>query len=1111
MKRRILSVLLAAVMALSLLPVSAAAADDKWTDHATENWGSDDDYTIDSAEDLAAFAAAVNNGSFTGETVTLADNIDLSDHEWVPIGTQEHPFSGTFDGGGKTISHMSIVLSDSNLSAGLFGRISDGTVKDVILNQVSINGEVRSEDTTIYIGGIAAANSPKTQVTIENCKTDLNVEITTDAGVIVKAGGILGAVDGESGSYATLQKNIAALNMNHRAVSTYYRTYIGGAIGYISNSKNTTKIESCDLSLNLTATAEGVAGTSKSFSIGGAVGYMPSSGSSSNPPVIYLKETSCSSILDLTAAEGTLTSNSVLCNTNIGGFFGKACFSTIENSFAMIDLQAETENAYFANIAGNWNDTRDAVWKNVYTYAVQNDKQITKPVHTSASWVNATDVYYIVPNVLQVNKAAAPFTYVSLNEDAFTETEGINDGFQYSDGDTSDGITVTPSDDRKKVSVDQASDACLITGEMDNIHFTLPVEVRGADEAMDYQIIIEVEGGTASYPNGSITTEPENRAQGGTTVTVTAAPRVALFYVLDTISAYETDSKEPVELTKNSTGTMGTQTYTFTMPEADVTIHAVFRDTEARLEVSPPTIDFGTVAPGYTPPEAQTVVVKNTGEKEKQITLSTSSSSFNVTPIGDKWENFGPSTTTKKITLSPGDEVSFTVQPKEGLPVSQYSYTYSNHISTSNPSVRFTCQFRVQERQITGIAVTKQPKLNYTEGEALFLSALELTVTYNDGSSEIIKYDEPGVEFSIPHGTPLTITDHDGKAITVTYQGKTAQTDQLTVTAKQQPADPTPDPTPGGGNDDHDSDPYLKFNSNGGTEFDPIDGKGRDFSLNVYDDDEYGSHIPTRPGYRFTGWYRDRKLTMRVDEDETLRVRGAITLFAGWAETTVPDLLNGDAHYAYLQGYADGTIRPNASITRAQVATIFFRLLDEDIRDDYLTAGNPFPDVSEDYWASTAISTMAALGIVNGRSDGSFDPDASITRAEFAAICARFDEGGVSVASAFTDTSGHWAEAEIGRAAALGWIQGYSDGSFRPDQYITRAQAVTMINRMLCRQPETAQDLLPGMSTWTDCREGDWYYLAVQEAANSHGFVAKDRTYETWTSLDRAPDWSRYE
>ena len=312
----------------------------------------------------------------------------------------------------------------------------------------------------------------------------------------------------------------------------------------------------------------------------------------------------------------------------------------------------------------------------------------------------------------------------------------------------------------------------------------------------------------------------------------------------------------------------------------------------------------------------------------------------------------------------------------------------------------------------------------------------------------------------------------------------------------------------GGGQDD--SDPYLKFESNGGTKFDPIEADDS-FHINVYDDDHYGSHIPTRPGYRFTGWYEDRNLTMRVDEDEELHVTGSKTVFAGWEETTVPSMLNGDDHYAYIQGYADGSVRPNANITRAQVATIFFRLLDEDVRDDNLTTYNTFPDVDEDYWANTAISTMASLGVINGRNSGLFDPDAYITRAEFAAICARFDDSGVDGITTFTDTVGHWAEDEISRAAALGWIQGYSDGTFRPNQYITRAQAVTMINRVLCRLPETEDDLLTGMNTWTDCHVTDWFYLAIQEATNSHDFVAKDRVYESWTDLNRDPDWSRYE
>lgn len=315
------------------------------------------------------------------------------------------------------------------------------------------------------------------------------------------------------------------------------------------------------------------------------------------------------------------------------------------------------------------------------------------------------------------------------------------------------------------------------------------------------------------------------------------------------------------------------------------------------------------------------------------------------------------------------------------------------------------------------------------------------------------------------------------------------------------------DPGTGGS----ESKPYLRFDSNGGTEFDPIDENGRDFSINVYHDEKYGDHIPTRPGYRFTGWYNTNTLRTRIDEDDILRVTSYRTVFAGWEETSVPGMLNGDDHYAYIQGYSDGTVRPNANITRAQVATIFFRLLDEDVRDDNLTTYNTFPDVDQDYWANTAISTMASLGVINGRNSGLFDPDAYITRAEFAAICARFDDSGVDGITTFTDTVGHWAEDEISRAAALGWIQGYADGTFRPNQYITRAQAVTMINRVLCRLPEDTDDLLSGMNTWTDCHEDDWFYLAIQEATNSHDFVAKDRVYESWTDLNRAPDWSRYE
>lgn len=131
--------------------------------------------------------------------------------------------------------------------------------------------------------------------------------------------------------------------------------------------------------------------------------------------------------------------------------------------------------------------------------------------------------------------------------------------------------------------------------------------------------------------------------------------------------------------------------------------------------------------------------------------------------------------------------------------------------------------------------------------------------------------------------------------------------------------------------------------------------------------------------------------------------------------------------------------------------------------------------------------------------------------AQFAAICARFDTGKSSGTQTFTDIKGHWAEKYIERAAELGWIKGFEDGSFRPDTYITRAQAMTMINRVLNRIPEENSDLLSGMNTWPDCNPGDWFYLAVQEATNSHDFKHKAGNYETWTGMNKNPDWTRYE
>ncbi len=228
-------------------------------------------------------------------------------------------------------------------------------------------------------------------------------------------------------------------------------------------------------------------------------------------------------------------------------------------------------------------------------------------------------------------------------------------------------------------------------------------------------------------------------------------------------------------------------------------------------------------------------------------------------------------------------------------------------------------------------------------------------------------------------------------------------------------------------------------------------------------------------------------------------------------KSDVPEAFTHD-HYAYIIGYDDGLVHPEANITRAEVATIFFRLLDEETRNQYMTRENHFTDVSADAWYNTAVSTMAAMGIITGRPGGIFDPNANITRAEFAAIAARFDASGNTTGASFTDIYDHWAKKEINIAANNGWVLGYEDGTFRPDQYITRAEAMTLVNRVLQRIPESVDDLHPDMIVWPDNMDTDeWYYLMVQEATNSHYYVRKDNGYESWTNLREVPDWAELE
>lgn len=265
-------------------------------------------------------------------------------------------------------------------------------------------------------------------------------------------------------------------------------------------------------------------------------------------------------------------------------------------------------------------------------------------------------------------------------------------------------------------------------------------------------------------------------------------------------------------------------------------------------------------------------------------------------------------------------------------------------------------------------------------------------------------------------------------------------------------------------------------------------------SFNIYRD--YTLTDAARSGYTFYGW--------------DLTKSGSTYYFtAMWSryKSDVPYMLNGTDHYAYIKGYPNGSFKPTDTITRAEAATIFYRLLTDSTRKAYATTYNSFKDVPATAWYNTAVSTMAKLGIVNGGSDGYFRPSDPITRAEIAAMIARCD--GNSYGNAYTnfsDVKGHWAANYIARAYELGWINGYGS-TYEPDKYITRAETVAILNRVLNRAPQTTSDLLSGLNTFNDVSVTSWYYLDVEEAANSHTYTRKTNDYEYWDKLISDPSW----
>ncbi len=305
-------------------------------------------------------------------------------------------------------------------------------------------------------------------------------------------------------------------------------------------------------------------------------------------------------------------------------------------------------------------------------------------------------------------------------------------------------------------------------------------------------------------------------------------------------------------------------------------------------------------------------------------------------------------------------------------------------------------------------------------------------------------------------------------------------------------------PSGGSGGYELDRNYSINYETNGGKEL-PSESSGGTWTK---DFDELP--VPERYGYEFDGWYRDEELTDEVTDD--LRIRNSITVYAGWVpagnwtappeDTGVSETLNTIGHGAYMMGYPDGTFRPEASLTRAEAAQIFYGLLLE--RPKAQKTG--FDDVDETAWYSDAVYTLADLGIIDR--NGLFEPDRNITRAEFVDMAARFARRAETDGISFLDVSeDDWFYESVMTAVGYGWIKGYPDGTFRPEASLTRAEAAVIVNNMLARNADAeyiGQNTY--FSGYTDVNEDHWAYGAIMEASVSHAFI-KDGGWESWLAV----------
>ena len=1038
MKKQLLATVLTLCLIVGLLPTPALAAGDTvWTDEVTaqpagytveEGSG---DVTISSAEGLAWLAKQVNvqQHSFAGKTIMLTDNIDLSAHEWVPIGTRTSPFSGTFDGDGNTISGLVLnAPASDDTCVGLFGFVQSGTLQDLTISHAVIQATADNASFLWAFGTLAGSvlSTEIQNITVLGTQAKLSIEDC--------AYGLMGGVVGLADFITGASSSLPASTISHCTVEDLSVTYAGAADYHISTGgilggQGKVASDNSAIGIGNPMTFSGLATvlehcTVQDFSVsrhadspsspyemmGGIVGYARSAGSISNCSTQGLD-------MEISAQVPTPSLGGGWGATAIYGIYGGGIAGCLDGGLIVSHCTSQGEIS--ADVTGGFN----IVVKSGSPISGGFFGGITGLIGSMPEKDGWGDLSYDGAGA-QILNSYANIAFSGENQESMRHASALY---------------ATGSSREVTIKVENFFTSCTFSG-------------AAYPDGLDYN-----NGYPLLGPNAHSSAKPTQSYKNIFLVTPVRM-KAGVASVPASYGAFYNGGWYGENYWEDFKGETGSEAY---------------RSDDAQMNGGEELL----FAQGGTFPVEATII------KEDRTQIN-----FSFPVIVD-----GPDTFT--ITASAG--AHGTISPQGSVEV----------ISGENQEFNFRPDtgYQVLDVLVNGSSIGSPTSYEFSNVTAAFtievqFAPISYTITYDlDGGTvespnpDSYTVESPAFTLQNPSRSGYTFlgwttADEPTPSTSVTISSGT--TGNLSFLANWQK-------NSSGGGISHDY--TLHYVTNGGEHL------SDETKSSKWTKDYEDLPTPEREGYTFAGWYWDLRLTEPVTGDVKVD-KTTVTLYAKWTgekatpdETGVSRWLKTEKHNAYLSGYPDGTFGPDKNMTRAEVAQMFYALL----KDKNVAVTASFSDVPADAWYAKAVNTLASLGMLGGYPDGTFRPDAPITRAEFAAIALAFAYDPADASCAYTDVSaGAWYYTYVAQATTYGWIGGYPDGTFRPNNSITRAEVCVIVNNMLGRGADERYVDRNGdeLVSFSDLNDNHWAYYTIMEATNTHDHT-KDGSEEVWKTI----------